>query len=155
MIGEDTMSFVLCVCGMDYSIMVGDSCMIAFDKNKAIQTVDENVRKVLRINENISIGYAGDPVAISAALQEFDSYDRGNLTLGQVKKIFVDKIKVLSTNKLGAKIIISGKNKYGKILMYVLDKKQECKIEKYEPKPSLPVFFLCRSGLQCDYSYFK
>lgn len=140
MIGEMFMSFVLCICNSTYSIMVGDSRMVVINENGECEPVEENIHKVQQINENVSIGYTGDPIPVLIAIKELDSYDRKNLTLGQVRKILFNKIKTLPINDLGVKLIISGKNRYGKMLMYVIDTKNNYKIEKYEPDLQKPAF---------------
>lgn len=134
------MSFVLCICNPTYSIMVGDSRMIAFNKDGEFETVEEDVQKVQKINENILVGYTGDPIPILTAIKELDTYDRKTLTLGQVRKILFNTIKTLPLNDLGIKLIISGRNKYGKMLMYVIDTKNNYKVEKYEPDLQKPAF---------------
>lgn len=145
------MSFVLCVCTPTYSIMVGDSRMITFNKNGKYEVVEEDIQKVKQINKNISIGYTGDPIPSFIAINELDSYDKENLTLGQVKKILFNKIKALPINDLGVKLIISGKNKFGKMLMYTIDTNDNYKIEKFEPTIQNPAF----SCVGRDYQIIK
>ncbi len=129
--------------------MVGDSRMVAFNKSfNDFYPVDEDIQKVLKINENISIGFAGDPKPTKAALHKLSYYETETLSLGQVKKILLENIKLQPVNKLGTKLIISGKNKYGKMLMYVIDSTKDYKVEMYEPNNQTPAFSCIGSDSQ-------
>ena len=120
------MSLVVCVCGEYFSIIMGDSRMISLSDN---EIVDENIQKVLQLNDNVAIGFTGDPIPTSLALQELDNYNVKFLTLERIKRIMINKLKEITPNDLGVKIIFTGKNKSGKYVIYVADSERNYEAE--------------------------
>lgn len=133
MIGGKNMSFVLSICGSNFSLMMGDNRMIRLNDNKI---VNENLYKVIKINENICIGFAGDPMPIYFVYNQLCIQNIDNLSFQQVKEHFIKGLKKISTNNLGVKIIISGKNESGKFSTYCLDTKNAFKETIYDNIPT-------------------
>lgn len=52
------MSFVICICDMNFSVMMSDGRMISLPNR---DVVDESVSKVMKFYKNVAIAYTGDP----------------------------------------------------------------------------------------------
>lgn len=48
------MSFVICVCGMNFSTIMSDGRLVKLPNNIVVR---EDVSKVLKINKNVAIAY--------------------------------------------------------------------------------------------------
>lgn len=112
------MSFVICVCGVNFSVMMGDGRLIKYPE-RTIE--DEYYPKVFKINKNVLIGTTGDPLPIDEAFGELRNYNVEYLTLEKIRKIFINKLKTLHTNSLGVKVIFSGKNRRGQFVISTVD----------------------------------
>lgn len=135
------MSLVICVCNTDYSVMVGDTRMIEFDAyGNQIRIVNEDTRKVFKINADIAIGYTGDPIPAQIALQKLDTFRKDGINIEQAKNIIRESLMESPANELGVKIIISGKNIDGQMNLYVLDTKEGYEYNEYPPTQYSPSF---------------
>ena len=142
------MSFVVCVCGEYFSTIMSDGRMVSLPNNKV---VDENIPKVLKINNNVAIGFTGDPSPTVIALEELKKYNVELLTLERIKRIIINKIKELNINELGVKIIFTGRNKVGKFVIYVVDSKNNYECEPLYPINTSPAFAVCgRNDNKCQ-----
>lgn len=72
------MSFVLSVCGSNFSLMMGDSRMIRLNDNKI---VDENFNKVISVRKDVCIGFTGDPIPMGIAYNELCMQDIDKLSI--------------------------------------------------------------------------
>ena len=130
MIGDIVMSFVLSVCGVGFSLIVGDKRMSRISTK---EVVDDNVQKVFQINSNVSIGFTGDPISIKIVLDELNCYNKDVLTMEKINKIISQRLSEITTNELGIKLIITGKNRKNNFVIYVIDSKNNYSPSLYEP----------------------
>lgn len=126
------MSFLLSVCGYNFSLNMSDGRM----KNLATNSIeDENFQKVHKVNNNVCIGFTGDPIGAGLMLDELRFYDLSKMTLERIKRISIEKLKTLTLNHLGVKVIFSGKNKSNHFVTYTIDSKNNFAEEKYVDIP--------------------
>ncbi len=108
------MSFVLCVCGSNFSLMMSDGRVTAFKENEnSTKIICEDFKKIKRVNPNVIIGFTGDLFVGECIEKALYGYQLENLTMERIKRIIINKLKQNQSelNCLGAKIIISGINK--------------------------------------------
>lgn len=135
------MSLVICVCNVDYSVMVGDGRMIEFDTNgKQIRVVNENTQKVFKVNDFVSVGYAGDPIPAVFALKTLENFDKNMISLELTAKIIQESLMKTKANELGVKIVISGRNQYGNMVLYLLNTKFGYEYRKFLLLKNNPVY---------------
>lgn len=92
--------------------------------SKNLTVVNEEFKKISRINRNVMIGFTGDPVPTINALNELNTYaNLESLSLEEIKEIVVNSLKKQQINFLGVKLIISGRNKSNIFVTYTLDSK--------------------------------
>lgn len=77
------------------------------------------------------MGFTGDPIAATIALEELDNYQKDLLTLERIKRIIITKLKQTKINNLGVKIIFSGRNKSNEFVTYYIDSKNNFEEKKY------------------------
>ena len=112
------MSFVLCVCGMNFSVMMSDGRMISLPNN---DIVAENVSKVIKFNKNVAMAYTGDPIPTQIAIKTLEKYNVHNFSMEEIEKIIIEQLKMVDSNILGVKIIFTGKNKDGAFVIHNID----------------------------------
>lgn len=100
------MSFVLSVCGKNYSIMLGDGQETIKNGNLYIP-IRHDFKKVYSINTNVCIGFVGDSEIVKTIIPELHIYK--NYSISEIKDSILMKVKSLSFNEFGLKYIISGK----------------------------------------------
>lgn len=122
------MSIVLSVCGTNFSLMMSDGRMIRLND---LNIADENFSKIRKVNENVIVGFTGDPIPMINALEELKSYKVEFLTLERIKGIIVRFLQAQKINNLGVKLIISGRNKSNKFVTYTIDTKNNFKEISY------------------------
>lgn len=108
----------ICVCGVNFSLMMSDGRKIRLNDMKI---VDEHCSKIKRINSKVILGFTGDPIPTMNAIKELENYNVELLTLERVKRIIINYIKSQSINNLGIKLLFSGRNKSNKFVSYVID----------------------------------
>lgn len=133
------MSFVLCVCGMNFSTMMSDGRMIKLPNNDIVR---EDVSKVLKINKNVAIAYTGDPIPVQIAINKLKEYNIGQLSMENIEKIIIAQLKNLSLNILGAKIIFTGRNMANQFVIHTLDSKDDFKVNVTYPS-TLGITYAC------------
>lgn len=130
------MSVVVNVCGSNFSLMVSDNRLVKYDENNDIQIVSEDFKKIFRINENVLVGITGDAVQCQNVMITLQKSNPSKLNLIQTKEIITNTLKSKKSeiNKLGVKIIVSGKQSNGSFITYVVDSKNDFKDIVYRPK---------------------
>lgn len=130
------MSVVVNVCGSNFSLMVSDNRLVKYDENNNIQIVSEDFKKIFRINENVLVGITGDAVQCQNVMITLQKSNPSKLNLIQTKEIITNTLKSKKSeiNKLGVKIIVSGKQSNGSFITYVVDSKNDFKDIVYRPK---------------------
>uniref|UniRef100_N1ZZN4 Uncharacterized protein n=1 Tax=Eubacterium plexicaudatum ASF492 TaxID=1235802 RepID=N1ZZN4_9FIRM len=123
------MSFILSVCGNNYSIMLGDG-QETIKNGELYIPVKKDYKKVLSINDNVCIGFAGDTAIVKQIVSELNNYK--NSTIRQIKDSILEKVKTKSLNDFGLKYIISGKDDGNFITYYYSNKDNFCE-HKFEP----------------------
>ena len=93
MIGDVCMSFVICVCGYDFSMMMADGRLVEYPNSNVI--VNEKVMKIIKINNNVMVGFTGDPLPAEFAINDLMKYDVQNCYVPEVQKILIEKLKHL------------------------------------------------------------
>ena len=124
------MSIVLSVCGVNFSLMMSDGRMVKINDmtSNDLTIVDENCKKIRRINRNVMIGFTGDPIPMINTLNELSTYTNlESLTLERIKRIVINSLKKQQINFLGVKLIISGRNKSNIFVTYTIDSKNDFK----------------------------
>lgn len=71
------MSIVLCVCGSNFSITMGDGRLVRLEDNKPIH---EKIQKVYKMNDGVSLGFVGDPIVAETALEKLQQYNLKKLS---------------------------------------------------------------------------
>lgn len=131
------MSVVINVCGDNFSMMISDGRVIQFDENGDTRIVLENYKKFKKVKDDVIVGFAGDPEPTLKAFDVLSKYDMDELSLIEIKNILVNTIQMQPINKLGVKLIVSGKNCFGKYVSYSIDSRQNFKEEFFEPKGNM------------------
>lgn len=135
------MSFVICVCGYDFSIMMADGRLVEYpNKNKIVA---EKVIKVRQINKNVMVGFAGDPLPAENAVDELLGDNHQNLYVTEARELLVQKLETYTLNSLGVKMILSGKDSNGNFLIDIIDSKQNYKSTQFYPS---------LGGIACSYA---
>lgn len=135
------MSFVLSVCGSDFSVMMSDGRVQKYALN---QEVHEDYPKVFQISEKVCLGVQGDPVASYYILKELQQYEVSKITLERMKRILTNALKEVPVNMQGVRFVIAGRNKLNKFMCYCVDSKKDFEEIKYDPlaeeRPVVVVF---------------
>ena len=84
------MSFVLTVCGNNFSLTMGDGRLIRL-KDK--QVIDEKIQKVYKVKDGVCLGFAGNPVVAEIALNKMQQYNLKKLDPKKIKQLYIDKLK--------------------------------------------------------------
>lgn len=121
------MSFILSVCGENYSIMLGDRQETIKSGNLYIP-IRHDFKKVYSINENVCIGFAGDSKIVKNFVSEIHIYK--NSSIYEIKDNILMKVKSLSFNEFGLKYIISGKENK-RFITYYYDNKDNFKENEF------------------------
>lgn len=99
-----------------------------------MEIVNENFPKIARVNNNVCIGFSGDPLASLNALNVLQNYDVNSLTLEETKNIFINSLKNNNINKSGANVIVTGRNKSNNFSSYYIDLTNNYNEVYYKPK---------------------
>lgn len=132
MLGDNAMSVVISICGYEFSIMMSDGRVIAFnDDEHKYEIENEHYPKIKRFSDKILIGYTGDPVPTTTILNELNYLGKKNMTLEGVKDIFINKLKTLKINSLGVQLIFSGISQDNIFKTYYVDSKKNFNAIEY------------------------
>lgn len=131
------MSFILSVCGNNYSIMLGDG-QETIKNGELYIPVKKDYKKVFSINDNVCIGFTGDTAIVKQIVSELNNYK--NSTIRQIKNNILEKVKTKSLNDFGLKYIISGKDDGNFITYYYSNKDNFCE-HKFEPCNQVAVVY--------------
>ena len=124
------MSFVICICGTNFSVMMSDGRMVKIPENTVVR---EDFPKVIKINNNVALAYTGDPVPTRIAIDKLSNYDIENLSLETIESIIIQQLKMLNLNILGVRLIFSGKDKENKFVIHVAFSNNNFEIDKIYP----------------------
>lgn len=114
------MSFVLSVCGGNFSVMMSDGRVNKTGDNRV---AGEEYQKVFQMNEKVCLGLVGDPVAVYYAFHELTTYNVEKITMEKMKRVLVSALKEVPITGDGVQVILSGCNKSGKFMTYCIDSK--------------------------------
>ena len=131
------MSVVINVCGDYFSIMISDGRVIQFNENGDTRIIQENYKKFRKVKDDVIVGFAGDPEPTLKAFDALSNYNMDELSLIDIKNILINSIQMQPINKLGVKLIVSGKNCFGKYVSYSIDSRLNFKEEYFEPKGNM------------------
>lgn len=126
------MSFVLSVCGGNFTVMMSDGRV---SKAGDRRVAGEDYQKVFRLNEKVCLGMTGDPVAIYYTLNELQDCSLETMTMERIKRILINTLKGIPVNMLGVQIILSGSNKSGKFVTYFADSRKNFEETMHESSP--------------------
>lgn len=117
------MSVALAICMETGVVMMCDGRMVKFNsKNKDDFTVvDENCKKLLRVNKEVCIGITGDANILFEIVKELQHYNTNYMKLEKVEKIIIPIIKEKTVDWIGCKALIGGKNRKGKFVLHIID----------------------------------
>ena len=115
------MSAILAVCGDAFCAMVSDGRYveepITGDKPHIIS---DELPKVRKVNRNVLVGFAGDTLAAVQIINALDQYDVRYLTLEKVVKILCEKAPAVTTQPVGVRLLVGGRNRKGEFVMTML-----------------------------------
>lgn len=97
-------------------------------------------KKYLKLMTLFSVGYAGDPIPALFALKTLENFDKNMISLELTAKIIQESLMKTKANELGVKIIISGRNQYGNMVLYLLNTKFGYEYRKFLPLKNNPVY---------------
>ena len=110
------MSAILAVCGDAFCAMVSDGRYveepITSDKPHIIS---DELPKVRKVNRNVLVGFAGDTLAAVQIINALDQYDVRYLTLEKVVKILCEKAPAVTTQPVGVRLLVGGRNRKGQL----------------------------------------
>jgi len=151
------MSVVVNVCGSNFTMMVSDNRLVKIDMAGNIEPVSDHFKKIFRINENILIGFVGDALQCQNTMHEIYKYNLRELTLDQTKGIvkeFLIKHKN-EINKLGVRVILSGRQSNGKFITYAYDSSDNFSEVIYDPGDKMCLVYGVPKELNKFYNYGK
>ena len=112
------MSAILAVCGDAFCAMVSDGRYveepITGDKPHIIS---DELPKVRKVNRNVLVGFAGDSLAAVQIINALDQYDVRYLTLEKVVKILCEKAPAVTTQPVGVRLLVGGRNRKGQFVL--------------------------------------
>ena len=112
------MSAILAVCGDAFCAMVSDGRYveepITGDKPHIIS---DELPKVRKVNRNVLVGFAGDALAAVQIINALDQYDVRYLTLEKVVKILCEKAPAVTTQPVGVRLLVGGRNRKGQFVL--------------------------------------
>ena len=112
------MSAILAVCGDAFCAMVSDGRYveepITGDKPHIIS---DELPKVRKVNRNVLVGFAGDTLAAVQIINALDQYDVRYLTLEKVVKILCEKAPAVTTQPVGVRLLVGGRNRKGQFVL--------------------------------------
>ena len=112
------MSAILAVCGDAFCAMVSDGRYveepITDDKPHIIS---DELPKVRKVNRNVLVGFAGDTLAAVQIINALDQYDVRYLTLEKVVKILCEKAPAVTTQPVGVRLLVGGRNRKGQFVL--------------------------------------
>lgn len=149
------MSVVVNVCDSNFTMMVSDNRLVKIDMAGNIEPVSDHFKKIFRINENILIGFVGDALQCQNTMHEICKYNLRELTLDRIKDIvkeFLEKQKN-EINKLGVRVILSGRQSNGKFITYAYDSSDNFSEVIYDPGDKMCLVYGVPKGLDkfCNY----
>lgn len=131
------MSVVLVSAMKDFIIFMSDG-KVTRPENGAIKSLDENYKKLRRINNNICIGYTGGQDICENVLTSLDSYDKKKLDLTKTVDILHKFSKeIYSKNKYQNNtitMVIGGKSADGTIEFYTFGSYYDFQLNSYKPQ---------------------
>lgn len=139
------MSFVICMTGSNYTVMMSDGLEVVMDiTTNEIQEYKQDYKKIMKINEDVCIGLMGDAIVAKAVFEKCKEY--GNYNLNKIKKELLPYIKQINNSPLGLNIIISGRENG------VYETYQFISFENYKEKAYIPQgnFMACVYGKPSD-----
>ena len=123
------MSFFISVRGGNFAVMASDGRVQKVGDNRI---EGENYPKVFQLNEKVCLGITGDPFPIYYAMNELQTYDLSKMTMERIKRILINSLKEVPINWTGVKFVLSGSNKSGKFMTYLVDSKLDFAEEMQE-----------------------
>lgn len=139
------MSFFISVRGGNFAVMASDGRVWKRGDNRI---EGEDYPKVFQLNEKVCLGITGDPFPIYYAMNELQTYDMTNMTMERIKRVLVKALKEVPINWNGVKIVLSGCNKSGKFVTYLVDSKQDFAEEMQEATGS--GFYVVYAGSESE-----
>ena len=137
------MSAILAVCGDAFCAMVSDGRYveepITGDKPHIIS---DELPKVRKVNRNVLVGFAGDTLAAVQIINALDQYDVRYLTLEKVVKILCEKAPAVTTQPVGVRLLVGGRNRKGQFVLTTFGT-----ADNYQPRhPARPAGCLPHRG---------
>ena len=69
------------------------------------------------MNRNVLVGFAGDTLAAVQIINALDQYDVRYLTLEKVVKILCEKAPAVTTQPVGVRLLVGGRNRKGQFVL--------------------------------------
>lgn len=124
------MSAILAVCGDAFCAMVSDGRMIEEPVQAGEPRVlSEELPKVRKLNRNVLVGFAGDPLAAVQIVNAVDEYDLRYLTLEKTVKVLREKAAQVPCQPVGVRLLVGGRGRKGDFMLVSLGS-----AEQYEPQ---------------------
>lgn len=139
------MSIVVAFCDSNYGMIMSDSrCVKIANGGRTVIPIDENVKKIEPMNNNVFIGYKGDalvPAKIVSQLPKDNKYSSDDYA-----EMILKRKDKLSSTVLPIQFIILGKDKDSKMSIISFSSNNKFSIEKLTPNNGHRVI---KSGLPC------
>lgn len=98
------MSFILCVCSNNFSILKSDGKEVRKSGNEYIP-IKDNFKKVFRINHNICAGFSGTSKAVKYIVSNLYKLEKCSVT--ECKNEILSMAKSLQLNEFGLNFIVT------------------------------------------------
>lgn len=115
------MSAILAVCGDGFCAMVSDGRFVEEPiTGDTPHVIKNDLPKVRKINRNVVVGFAGDTLAAVQIINAVDEYQTQYLTLEKVVKILCEKAPAVTTQPVGVRLLVGGRNRKGQFVLTTL-----------------------------------
>ena len=107
------MSAVIAVCGINYTLIAGDSRVVSYENGQLSGVVSETYKKVHRINDSLCVGFTGDYRGACHMSQALSELDAGLLDMAQLAEALYTQASSFELGDLPLNILIAGKESNG------------------------------------------
>ena len=110
------MSAVVAMCGKNFAIMASDSRMVELCDGEVVRVVNDNVEKIVRVNDHVMLGIAGDYGAYEHILVPIKS-NGYSLDLPQVAQEAYNRARSFKLGTLPLTVFVAGKGRDGEFVI--------------------------------------
>lgn len=140
------MSLVLITAMEDFIVFVSDGRVTRNKTITEVEVLQENFKKLIRLNSNLCIGFAGSKEPCEQVLKTLENYNLNNITIDNAFEVLYEKAKLVHSKYISSGVKIN-------ILMAIGGmQNREIRFKTFSSIDNFEVLRFCPKGDELNYA---